>query len=167
MNRSASHVDGFTLLELVLVLVVLSVALAMAAPSMQGWSRGSKQRDAAENFLAVTRWARTQAAADARLYRLNIDEQAGKYFLTVQDGQQLVPLGKSMGQEFEVPEGNRIEVKDLAGQQLQFLDFYPTGRAQPAIVRITSTHDGRVIQLESLSPAEPFRQAVNPQEQVR
>jgi hypothetical protein len=58
-------------------------------------------------------------------------------------------------------------VKDLAGQQLQFLDFYPTGRAQPAIVRITSTHDGRVIQLESLSPAEPFRQAVNPQEQVR
>jgi hypothetical protein len=53
--------------------------------------------------LAVTRWARTQAAADARLYRLNIDEQAGKYFLTVQDGQQLVPLGKSMGQEFEVP----------------------------------------------------------------
>ena len=152
---------------MVLVLVVLSVALAMAAPSMQGWSRGSKQRDAAENFLSVTRWARTQAAADARLYRLNVDEQAGKYFLSVQDGQQLVPLGTSMGQQFEVPEGNRIEVKDLTGQPLQFLDFYPTGRAQPAIVRITSAHDGRVIQLECLSPAEPFRQATNTQEQVR
>ena len=43
------------------MLIILCVALAVTAPSLSGWNRGSKSRDAGEQFLALTRWARTQA----------------------------------------------------------------------------------------------------------
>ena len=65
-RRTRKASVAFTLLELVLVLVVLSTALAVAAPSMRGWSKGSTLRDAGDQFLAVARWARSQAVAGAK-----------------------------------------------------------------------------------------------------
>ena len=101
---------GFTLLELVLVMMIVMAALALAAPSMGGWGRTTKVRDAGDQFLAVTRWARSQAIADARIYRLNIDSDAGRYWLTMQEGETFVELGKNFGQAFAVPDGFSIAI---------------------------------------------------------
>src|SRR5688500_2696160 len=154
---------AFTLLELVLVLVVLSVALAAAAPSMQGWSRGSKQRDAAEQFLAVTRGARVKAAADATMHRVYVDAQAGRYWIAAQSGTEFLPLGTSLGQIYELPEGNRIEVTDPGGQRMQYIDFFPSGRTVPARVSIISAIDDRRIVIECPSPSESFALVNAPQ----
>jgi len=146
------------------VLVVLSVALAMAAPAMQGWSRGSKHRDAADQLLAVMRGARGLAVSDAAVHRLNVDASAGKYWVTVQDGDQFVPLGSSFGQVYELPEGNRVELTDLAGQPINSIDFFPTGRSAVARARVICTADQRVIVLECPSPSESFRIVTNPEQ---
>src|SRR6185503_3394053 len=97
MSRARSH-SGFTLWELILVMVIITLALAMAAPSLGGWGRAAKLRDTGDQFLAVTRWARSQAIADAQIYRLNLDTSAGTYWLTTQQGEQFVELGNSFGQ---------------------------------------------------------------------
>src|SRR3954464_4283125 len=79
---------AFTLIELILVLLIIGTVLAMASPSLRGWSRGSKIRDAGEQFLSVARYGRAQAVADARMYRLQVDAKSGTYQLLVQDGEQ-------------------------------------------------------------------------------
>jgi type II secretion system protein H len=145
---------AFTLLELILVLVIISIALAMAAPSLRGWSRGGKLRDAGEQFLATARYARTQSAAEARIYRLNVDPQAGTYWLTAdQDGQQVL-LGNEFGRVFALPQGFGIAMTE-GPRPLSYVEFYPTGRTQPAAVRLTAD-DGFTFDLECPSPAEGF-----------
>jgi prepilin-type N-terminal cleavage/methylation domain-containing protein len=160
---------GFTLLELVLVLLILCIALAAAAPALTGWGHASKVRDAGDQFLAVARWARTAALADAQVYRLNVDSRSGTYWLTTQNGTQFVPLGSEFGRIFNVPDGFAIAMTTFGQDQQQTLsavDFLPNGRTTPARVRIGKT-DGDAVDLECPSPAEGFRLAADAQEVTR
>ncbi|MEO6437495.1 MAG: GspH/FimT family pseudopilin [Tepidisphaeraceae bacterium] len=164
--RRRTYSAAFTLLELVLVLVVLSTALAVAAPSMRAWSKGSKLRDAGDQFLSVTRWARSQAIADSRVYRLYVDPAAGQYWVAAQDGQEFVALGSGLGRVNVLSEDLRIQLTNLDVQgasqasTLEFVEFYPTGRAWPARVRIT-LDNGDATDIVCESPAEEFRLVSN------
>jgi type II secretion system protein H len=137
MIRRPRH-SAFTLLELVLVLMVLAAAAAMVAPSLRGWSRGAKVRDAGDQFLAVTRWARSEALANGQLYRINIDARQGLYWVTVQDGQNFISPGTEFGRIFSIPEGFQLLVADVAAQDQkpqETIDF-SRGRTQPMQVVI-------------------------------
>src|SRR5688500_9566548 len=132
MTSTTRTASGFTLLELVLVLVIISTALAMAAPALRGWSKGARLRDAGDQFLAVARWARSQAVSNSRVYRLNVDANAGRYWVTVQDGTEFVSTGSDFGQVFALPSGFGISMNEATAQQsLKAVDFFPTGRTQP------------------------------------
>src|SRR5688500_698776 len=91
---------AFTLFELVLVLVMVSILMVVAAPSLRGFLAGSKSRDATENLLAMTRLARERAIADRTVYRLNIDPQNNTYWVLMQDGQRFVQTGTDLGQTY-------------------------------------------------------------------
>jgi type II secretion system protein H len=154
-RRTTTTHRGFTLIELVLVLVIVCTALAMAAPSMGGWSRGQKLRDAGEQFLAVARYARLNAGANSQVYRLYVDRAAGTYWVVAQEGQEFVPLANDFGKVFSVPEGFRIALTDPSRQPLEFVEFSPTGRTQPASVTILAS-DGEPFDLICPTPAEGF-----------
>jgi len=181
-TRSAQR-SGFTLLELVLVLMIIATVMAMAAPSLRGFSHGARQRDAAEELLAMTRWARTYATTHGVVCRLNIDIVAGRFWLSEQQpgSGQFTQIASGFGRVFTAPAGVQIQVlppgdallpgrQDAAAmQQIQrtvaagstaTIDFYPTGRTRP--VRIRLSDQGRYpIEIECASPAELFR-IVNP-----
>ena len=112
MSARSIHPRAFTLLELVFVLVIISTTLALAAPSLRGWSRGSKLRDAGEEFLAMTRYARGQAIAGGQVYRMYVDANGGTYQLMVQEGADFRQLGTTWGRQFTMPEGFRIAMTD-------------------------------------------------------
>jgi type II secretion system protein H len=164
MIRRPRH-SAFTLIELVLVLVIISTAMALAAPSLSGWSRGSRLRDAGDQFLAVARYARTQALANCQMYRLNVDSQGGRYWLTAQDGQQFVPLGNEFGRMFTVDETMHITVAGGDSKPIEFVEFYPTGRTRVANVRIAAGN-GEFVDIVCPTPAEGFSLA-NEQERPR
>src|SRR2546430_16407369 len=106
---------GFTLLELVLVMVIACVLLALVAPSFTNWSRGSQLRDAADNFVAITRYARDRAVSDSTTCRLNIDPQAGTYALTIQNGDNFEPIQSSWGRSFQLDDGMQMQFLDANG----------------------------------------------------
>src|SRR4051812_43895255 len=127
----------------------------MAVASWRGTSRGMKLRDAGEQFLSVARYARTQAAAEARVFRLNVDAQNRTYQLTAQDGQDFVSLGTEFGRTFSLPEGFNIAMTDAQQAPLGSIEFFPNGRTQPAHVRLTSD-DNYTVDLDCPSSAEGF-----------
>ena len=75
---------GFTLLELILVMVILSTVLAMAAPSLRGFFGSRKTNDTASQILSLTQFARSQAISEGIIYRLNFDTRERTYWLTAQ-----------------------------------------------------------------------------------
>src|SRR5687768_10165499 len=83
---STSARPAFTLLELIVVLLVLSVLFAMAAPSFSGFGAGRAAHQTASQIVTLARWAREQAVTEGRAYRLNFDPVNGVYFVTAAFG---------------------------------------------------------------------------------
>jgi prepilin-type N-terminal cleavage/methylation domain-containing protein len=156
MKTARCQHRAFTLFELVLVMVILCIAMAVAAPSLRGWSHGARLRDSADQFLAAARFAHTKAIADCKIYRLYVDPRAGTYWVTVQDGEQFVNVGSDFGRVFEVAEGVRMQVTSPeANSNVEFIEFYPSGRSMPAVARFSD--DMAAINVTCRSPAEGFR----------
>jgi prepilin-type N-terminal cleavage/methylation domain-containing protein len=155
-SRVQSHRPAFTLLELVLVLLVITIAVGVAAPSLRGWNRGSRMRDTADQLIALARLARTQAASTAQVHRLTLG--SGRCVVMAQDGEQFVELGEAAGGAFSVPEGVSVQLTDLQGGPREFVEFYPNGRMQTARFKV-SMDDGYVIIVECATPTEGFRVA--------
>ncbi len=140
---------AFTLIELILVLVIMATVMALAAPTLRGWSKGSRLRNSADEFIAATRWARSRAASDGSNYVIAIDKQNNTYKVQVQNGQTYSDADGQFAAAVTLPEGSKIDSTSDS------ITFYPTGRVQPATVKITAD-DGETIAVQCASPAEEF-----------
>ena len=146
---------GFTMIEIVLVLVIISTAMALSAPSLRGWGQGAKLRDASEQFVSATRWSRAQAIATATPHRIDVDAATASYSVTVQRGSEHVPVAGDLGRPTVLPEGYRIQLAS-GGEDAQGIAFHPNGRSTPAVVRFTST-TGETVEVACAFPADLFR----------
>ena len=77
--------DGFTLLELILVLALLGVAVAIVTPRMSGFASGRAFDSETRRLLALTHAARSRAIAEGRPIVLWINAAEGNYGVR-QDG---------------------------------------------------------------------------------
>lgn len=154
---------GFTLLELILVMVIISVLLSMAAPSLRGFFASRKAHDAAAGILSLIRFARTQAITEGRNYRLNLDETGGAYWLTVNDAGGYAMLETDLGRKFLLPEHTsmKIEMDDDDSREDDddsdgYIEFYPKGRADVCTIRLFD-QNGDEVDVLTETPAERYR----------
>lgn len=146
---------GFTLIELIIVLMIIVLTISLVAPSLGGWSTGAKLRNACDDFLGTLRLARGQAIVSVSEQIVTIDHNSGTYVLQTREGQMIVPASGQWGSPMSVPNGFTIDLLS-GGQGGTSIVFYPDGRATPALIRITAP-DGQSCQISSQAPAEPFR----------
>src|SRR5688500_1548470 len=153
-SHTRTRSPGFTLLELILVMLLLTTLVAIAAPSLRGFRGWSRDRDAAVQLVAVTQYAKARAAADAKVYRLELAGRA--YRLTMQEGPQFIPSPDEFGRSVALPEGVSVEILPTATlggyADRTGIMFYPEGRTDPALLRMTDTR-GRVTLVACPSPA--------------
>ncbi|MFZ9854670.1 MAG: GspH/FimT family pseudopilin [Limisphaerales bacterium] len=81
----AERRDGFTLLELILVLALLAIAVSIVTPRLSGFASGRAFDSETRRLLALTHAARSRAISEGRPIVLWIDTTAGTYGLR-QDG---------------------------------------------------------------------------------
>jgi type II secretion system protein H len=157
-KRPLSDPGGFTLLELILVMVIISTVLAMAAPSLRGFFSSRKTHDAAANILSLMRFARSQAIAEGLSYRLNFDQTRGAYWLTSNREGAFSSLKNEFGREFLLPNDTTVELKKEDDQKGtgKYITFFPQGMAEIGIITLTD-RSGDVIEILSPSPAEAYR----------
>lgn len=147
---------GFTLLELVLVMVILCTVLAMAAPSLRGFFASCETSDAAAQLVALTQLARSQAIAEGRVYRLNLDVQRRTYWLTVQEQGAFRELYSEFGRVFSLPKDTLIELENIPKYGSDhYVEFSPQGRTQAGTIRLTNRR-GDVFEITCFSPTELF-----------
>jgi type II secretion system protein H len=85
-KRSTLSRAGFTLLELIVVMSMLTVVIALAAPSLSGFFRSRTLDSEARRVLSVIRLGQTRAASEGVPMVFWVDPEMRRYGLREADG---------------------------------------------------------------------------------
>ena len=81
VNHRDCRQRGFTLVEIILVMALLTITVGVAYPALSGFFRGRNLDAEARRFLALTRYAQSQAISLGVPMELWIDVDLGTYGL--------------------------------------------------------------------------------------
>ncbi len=132
---------GFTLIELVLVLLVLAVAFAMIVPRMTGFREGQRLENEVDRLLATLNAARNEAVTNGVLVEVTTDD--GRSYATGE-------------QSHALPESITLTIERLDGSPATGVQFGTAGDVTPAVLTLTDD-DGRAKSLVAIGVADPFR----------
>jgi len=114
-NRPANNSEqrrraGFTLVELICVMALLTIVMALTSPSLARFFRGRSLDSEARRFLGLTRYGQSRAVSEGVPMVLWIDQEQGTYGLkaemtyTEEDGKALeFELAKDLKMEVQLP----------------------------------------------------------------
>lgn len=159
-RRNNFSARGFTLMELVLVMLVMAIVAAFAAPNLRNFISGRHATDAASEILALATWARSQAISEGRMYQLNVDPSAGTVSVSAEDDTgAMQPVESTVVDPVVLPTGTgavRMDTDLPAGDNgIPAAKFYPTGRVDPGSIHLTDDHNN-VITITSDSASENY-----------
>ena len=104
---------AFTLLELILVMAMLAIVLAVAAPSLSNFFRGRTIDSEARRFVSLTRYGQSRAVSDGVPIVLWIDARQRAYGLEPQSG---YPENDTKAVELALGKDLNIEATDIPVQ---------------------------------------------------
>ena len=150
---SAATVQGFTLIELMTVIVIIAIMTAMIIPEMRGTFEDALLRSTSRNLVSVFDLASSRAVSLNQLHRVRLDTSTGEYLVErrVRSGGQetFLPLADISGCSGALDKRITIEVRrpeDAAmesGDSLhpapnlsEAISFYADGTADAALVTL-------------------------------
>lgn len=160
MNRRSlttrPGISGFTLLELILVLVLIAVLTTLATPALSGFARRAALDDTAVSLLLLIQQAQTRAVHTATTHRVVFDlDQREAWVDTVGEegyehvvgaGVETVTWGRSITLTADI---------EPNGYERLTLSFEPTGLVTPGSIVIEQ--DGSFVALTCDAPTERYR----------
>ncbi len=122
---------GFTLLELLVVLVLATLMLSLVVPRFAAVVPGVELKSTAQKTASLLRYARSRAMAESRLITFSLDPEAHGLRLSGRDEPVLLPatLSLTLSDEGSLALGNEILMPQAAGTSLPApsIRFYPGG----------------------------------------
>jgi len=146
---------GFTLIELILVMTILTIAVAVTAPALANFFRGRSLDSEARRLLALTREGQARAVSEGIPVELWIDSNNGKYGLEAEPSYEPTD---SKAQEFELGKDIQLEAVNgfstadssssfgsrLSSSSLGPLTARPVLTRHPELPRIRFLPDGSI-----------------------
>ncbi len=152
-RHSESHTNGFTLLELLVVLTIISISVAIVGPRFLGPMSGMQLRTSAKKMAASLRYARSLATAEKTPYVAQFDIDKGQLSLKAtpdetdealeadpeSDGDGPVTIKPRV---FSLPEGVRLEkalsIDSEVDSGIFEIIFSPNGNTSGGAVILTN-----------------------------
>jgi general secretion pathway protein H len=136
--RDASSLTGFTLIEIIIVLLIIGIATGLVGIVVSRNSGDREVRIFTKELSAVLRYARSHAVSEKRSYCFVIDREEGMYRLYVHDSGEEeeadTVISKSIPEEIEIIHSEDDEDVDI--------EFFPQGNSTGGVMQVA--RDGKV-----------------------
>ena len=107
---------GFTLLELMVVLVLMAIMAAMIVPEMKGTFEDALLRSTSRDLVSVLNLAYSRAISINQVHRVRLDSFNGKYFVETrvrgERGGDFIPVRDVSGSEGKLDQRISIEIRN-------------------------------------------------------
>ena len=138
--------NGFTLIEILLVIIIIGIVLGLAVPNFsKGYSRFQLDKTA-DDLLECSRWAQAMAIGQERAYALSFSEDHRSYGLVRAkindeingqinedlDQDSFEPVKGALGRMHTIPAAVTLDAQDR-------IEFYPDGTIDQATIELTSS----------------------------
>ena len=166
---------GFTLLELLVVLVLVGLFAAFVLPRAGGSLPGLQLRTAARKVAATFRYATQRAMTEQVAYAVRLDDDAGVVMLSPVPASNRIPPEPGPGEtapahnldRWQLPQEVRLVFPLDRGSQTAGDDyvifFYPSGGGSGGAVRLAVAADRQMeIQTDFVTGATTIRDVAQP-----
>ena len=126
---------GFTMIELVIVLLILTLSAALVTPSLSRFSRTVELKAAAKKISAILRYYRSEAVYKATVFQVQFNSETGEVQVrpaeTEPPEEEGTKKGPSVAKSYTLPRG--IHIREIAipdpefSSDLPAIEFYPNG----------------------------------------
>jgi type II secretion system protein H len=137
---------GFSLIELMVVLILLGISIALVTPSLSRFSRTVELKGAAKKISGILRYCRSEAVNKGQVYQVLFDSSVREVrvqSMELKEEKDEKREGKVTPKTFSLPEGIRIKDVDILSS-LQFpsdiplIEFYPNGGSNGGTILLDS-----------------------------
>ncbi len=128
--------QGFTLLEILVVMTIAAMLLALVPPLLSGAVPGARLKAAARDLVAGLRLARSRAITTNTVTELSLDPKTGEYRISGQVKPRHLPAGVQV----------QIQSNASGDAEASAVQFYPDGSSSGG--RITLKGSGRAYSVE-------------------
>lgn len=126
-RRPAQGRAGFTLLELMIIVVIIGILTTLAGPGLAGWFARNRAQRGFYDVLRISRHARSAPIAEGRVYRLRVvDGLAGRRRVEIWRGTSnlcsTTPWNLVMAPACEAT-GDCVDAADMAAYSVNATDY--------------------------------------------
>ncbi len=139
---------GFSLFEMIVVLIIISLATSLTVPQLAGTLMKMNAKTSAKKVAAALRYARSRAVAEKIPYLSVFDLETNR--VAVMDYRQWTEIlesgenffaAESGAKMYDLPDGVRFERKSRDREMSFQIAFYPTGGCSGGKIVIADEQD--------------------------
>jgi prepilin-type N-terminal cleavage/methylation domain-containing protein len=114
-NNPSSHRHGFTLIELMLVMVLLVIVISLVTPRLEKFFTGRALDSEVRQFVSLTRYGQSRAVSEGVPMVLWVNPKTGTYGLRQETG---YTDGDNRAMDYTVSDGLTINVDGGLGKSV-------------------------------------------------
>lgn len=143
--RCVGGAKGFTLIEIMVVVVIVAALFTFTIPSLSGVNENNRLRASVRELTNLMKYARTEAVFNARTTQVFLDTEQHEYWLDLRNPadnrRNSDKLKTTMERRRELEKNVAFEAvnaveKNILKSGTIAIDFYPDGTASPTLISL-------------------------------
>lgn len=143
---------GFSLIEVMVVLILISLSMFLATPLLSGFSKTAELKGATKKISAILRYSRSEAVNRGKVYQVLFDSDLRQVNVQpieekeedeeAKDGTKDEAKDEPKRKTYTLPKG--VDIKEVKANSHQYpsdyavIEFYPNGGSNGGTIRLDS-----------------------------
>lgn len=152
LTYSYSRQRAFTLAEIMVVVVIISVITAVSLPSLRGMAKNNRLRTSVRELMSLMKYARSEAVFNGRTTEVFLDTANREFWLDLR-----TPDPKTGKYDPRAPKASMERKRTLENEvffasvnalndniidgKIIAIDFFPDGTASPVMISLANAQD--------------------------